>query len=77
MFSLWDEHFETMTPLFTVYALTGSDRENQATQDGRFLLVSDTDAIYAARLEEDHAQLDIDEEYLIQNFHLIHQEWKS
>ncbi|MBR4990549.1 MAG: hypothetical protein IKY96_05230 [Oscillospiraceae bacterium] len=77
VFSLWDEHFETMMPLFTVYALTGSDRENQATQDGRFLLSAGADVIYAARLEEDCAKLDIDEEYLIQNFHLIHQEWKS
>ena len=77
VFSVWDREFTQITPGFTVYALTGSDRENQATEDGRFVLSAGADVIYAARMESDLTQYGIDAEYLMQNFHLIHQEWKS
>ena len=77
VFSLWDERFGNSLGGFTVYALTGSDRENQATEDGRFVLSSTADVIYAARLESDLKKFGIDEEYLKRSFHLIRQEWKS
>ena len=76
-FSMWDDGFGEATPVFTIYALSGSDRETQATEDGRFVLHSSPDVIYAARLEPGHADYDIDEEYLKTSFHLIHQDWKS
>lgn len=76
-FYMWNDSFEEATAVFTIYALSGSDRETQATDDGRFVLYNSTDVIYAARLESDVSGYGIDEEYLINSFHLIHQEWKS
>lgn len=76
-FYLWDENYETASPIFTIYALSGSDRENQATEDGRFVLMKSADVIYAACLEHNAQGFDIDKESLINSFCLIHQEWKS
>lgn len=77
VFSMWDDGYGEITPAFTIYALSGSDRETQATEDGRFVLSSSADVIYAARLESDMSSFGVDEEYLKSSFHLIHQEWKS
>ena len=76
-FYMWDEDFEQANAVFTIYALSGSDRENQSREDGRFVLYNSADVIYAARLETDLASYGIDEEYLINSFHLIHQDWKT
>ena len=76
-FYLWDDGFEEATPAFTIYALYGSDRETQAALDGRFVLHSSNDVIYAARLESNLLDYGMDEQYLMNNFHLIHQAWKS
>lgn len=77
VFYMWDAGFTEATPVFTIYALSGSDRQTQATEDGRFVLSSGPDVIYAARLEGDLQDYGINEEYLTLNFHLIRQEWKS
>ena len=74
---MWDAEFTQANPAFTIYALSGSDRDTQATEDGRFVLYSSMDVIYAARLETDLQEFGIDNDYLTANFHLIHQEWKS
>ena len=76
-FYMWDEASEVADPVFTVYALSGSDRKTQATEDGRFELQSSADVIYAARLESAAADYGFDEQYLRTGFHLVHQEWNS
>ena len=76
-FYMWDESFTEAVPVFTIYALSGSDRQTQATEDGRFVLSTSADVIYAARLEGDPKLFGINEEYLTSHFHLIHQDWKS
>lgn len=76
-FYMWDDGYGAATPVFTIYALSGSDRQTQATEDGRFILHSGADVIYAARLETDLSVYGINEEYLINRFHLIHQDWKT
>ena len=76
-FYMWDEDFSETYPAFIIYALSGSDRETQATEDGRFVLYGSEDVIYAARLETDLTEFGIDKQYLTDNFHMIHQEWKS
>ena len=76
LFFMWDETFENVTPIFTVYALTGSDRETQAQEDNRFLLQRTDDVIYAARLDKSAAEYGITQEYLTDSFHLIREEWK-
>ena len=67
----WDEAFETATCLYTVFALTGSDRQTQAMEDSRFPLYTSESVIYAARLEETAAAYGITEETLRSSFQLI------
>lgn len=76
-FSMWDKGFTQAEPVFTLYALTGSDRETQAQEDSRFALHSDEGVIYAAKLEAAAADFGIDEAYLINSFQMIHQDWKT
>lgn len=77
VFYMWDEGFREAIPVFTIYALSGSDRQTQAAEDGRFVLHTSEDVIYAAKLEQDASQYDIHQEYLINSFHLIHQDWNT
>ena len=76
-FYLWDEAFREATAAFTIYALSGSDRQTQSTEDGRFVLHDSGDVIYAARLEKGLTASEITQSYLINSFHLIHQAWKT
>lgn len=77
VFYMWDEGFQEAIPVFTIYALSGSDRQTQAAEEGRFVLHSSEDVIYAAKLEEEAAQYGIEQEYVINSFHLIHQDWNT
>ena len=77
MFYMWDEAYRETTQVFTIFALSGSDRETQATEDGRFVLQSSDDVIYAARVEAEGAEFGMDEAYLRNHFHLIRQDWNT
>ncbi len=76
-FYVWDQEYSTATAVFTIFALSGSDRDSQATQDNRFALHQTDDIIYAARLESIATQYGITEDNLINSFHLIHEDWKT
>lgn len=76
-FYLWDAHFIEAKKLFTVYAYTGKDRDSLATTDNRFRLYKTDSVVYAAYLEVASADYGIDQDKLIANFHLIHQDWKT
>ena len=77
IFSLWNDEDSSISTLFTVYALTGSDRKNQAQEDSRFPLYSTENVVYAARLEELAAAYGITEELLVNSFRLIRQDWTA
>ena len=72
-FFLWDEDYQEASALFTIYALTGSDRENQSNEDGRFPLHKEEGVIYAARIETEGST--ITQESLLNSFHSIYREW--
>lgn len=76
-FYVWDEQYLEATPLFSVYALSGSNRETQATENNRFVLYRAEDVVYAARLEIASAIYGITQEQLINSFRLIRQDWKT
>lgn len=76
-FHLWDEEFQTHQRLFTVYAFSGSDREELAAQDNRQILYQGEYTIYSAYLEVASASYGITRESLLQSFHPIHSEWNS
>ena len=77
VFYLWNEDFREATAAFTIYALSGSDRQSQSTEDGRFVLFAGEDVIYAARMESGLTASGMTESDLINSFHLIHQAWKT
>lgn len=77
VFYLWDPSYSGAASLFTVYALTGSDRESQALEGNRFALYRADGVVYAARLDPAASQYGVTEEKLIESFRLIHQQWKT
>lgn len=76
-FCLWDEQTQTHKKLLTVSVLTGQNRQEQSAADGRFVLYSTESVIYAAKLEDAAVEYGVTETEVIQNFRLIHQEWKT
>ena len=74
-FCFWDESAASSRVLFTLFCFTGSSRDSQAVEEGRFPLHTTESAVYAASLGEAAAALDITEENLIKSFRLIHQDW--
>ena len=76
-FYVWDESYQDPTPLFTVYLLTDSSRDEDAVSDGRFALHRAEAVAYACKLSNYAADLDITAEQLKENFHLIRQTWQT
>ena len=79
-------HFSQMTSaemytkaekLFTIYTLTGQNREEQSLADGRFILLKTDTTIYSATIEGDADKYAITQENLIGSFNQIYQEWNS
>lgn len=75
LFYLWDEAFENSELMLTVYSLTGGNREEEASIDGRFLLHRTDSVVYAASFETDTMLATQDE--MISAFQLIHVDWKT
>ena len=76
-FYIWNEGFTSAKKVMTLYVLSGSDRKEQAALDGRFAIYVDDTAIYAAQLETFAEEFGINEQQVIDRFHLIHQDWKT
>lgn len=76
-FYLWDESYVSAEVVFTIYALTGSSREEQAVQDARFQLHSSESTVFAAEFSEAAAEIGLTEENLINSFRLIHRDWNT
>ncbi len=76
-FYLWDESYQVATSLFTVYVFTGGNRDEEAVKDGRFALYRSEGIAYAASLNAAAAEYDITEDYLIESFRLIRQDWQT
>lgn len=76
-FYAWDESYREVAELFSVIALTGQNRENDATVDGRFALLRAEGVVYAATLGADAQVYDITEEQIIKSFRLIQSDWKT
>lgn len=76
-FYVWDESYTEATALFTIFTLTGSDRETQALEDNRFMLHRTDSVVYAARLDTASEEYGITQDLLIDSFRLIYQQWKT
>ncbi len=76
-FYLLDLKNESMFKIITVYTLTGQNREERSTQDGRFVLHKSDSVIYSAFLHPMAESIGITQESIVRGFHLIQQDWKT
>ncbi len=76
-FYVWDSQFETPERILSIYALTGQYRDEQAAQEGRFVLHRGDSTVYAGVLYEAAGIYGINADSVINGFHLIQQEWKT
>ena len=76
-FYVWNESYDHATELFSLYVLTGANRDEEVTKDGRFALHRSEGVAYGAKLTDAAAEYELTEEYLIQCFRLIRQDWQT
>ena len=76
-FYVWDESYQVAIPLFSVFVLTGADRDESASQDGRFPLYRAEGVAYAAQLDIAAPEYGITEKSLQDSFRLIRQDWQT
>ena len=63
--------------LFTIYALTGNDRQTVAQADGRFVLNKTEEVTYAAALGSGAGAAGLNQETLTRRFRFILEDWKT
>ncbi len=76
-FYLWNADYTNAEKLFTVFTLTGQNREEQSLSDEKFVLLKTDTTIYSATLESAAEKYAITQESLIGSFSQIHQAWNS
>ena len=77
IFYLWDESFENSDVLMTVHTLTGPMREEEAADNGLYVLHKAEGALYALKAENMAIELGLLPEVLAESFHLIQMDWKN
>ena len=76
-FYLWDETYISAQVFFTIYCFSGSSRDDQAVQEGRFPLHTSELTVFAAELSDAAREMGLTEEELTNNFRLIHRDWNT
>ena len=76
-FHIWDSSYQKTEKIFTIYTLTGKNRDEQVREGGYAVLLQTETVIYAVKVEDAALNVDMTEEKLIRNFHMIHQVWNT
>ena len=76
-FYLWNEDRSSADRIFSIYVLTGANRNEQSIESGRFVLHQTDAVIYSASLEDGAMDYGITQESLMERFHMIQQDWKT
>ena len=76
-FYLWNADYTNAEKLFTIFTLTGQNREEQSLSDEKFVLLKTDMTIYAATLETTAEKYGITHASLIGSFNQIHRDWNS
>lgn len=76
-FYIWSSDFRKCQKVFTLYAFSGQNREEQASQDGRFLLLKTDTISYCAAVYDAAQSYGIDRDSVTRGFRLIESEWKT
>ena len=75
VFSLWRGPELEPETFLSIYRLTGSNKQTQATSNGRFLLREDENVAYAARFYDCDWDCGMRENDLLQSFNTIRSSW--
>lgn len=76
-FYVWDETYQKADKLLTVFAFTGSEREETAMLNNRFVLHKTDSTIFAANLEGASASYGLSQQSVIDAFSMIRMDWKT
>ena len=76
-FYMWNEEMTDTEKYLTIHVLTGAKREEQGTINNRFVIHRTETVVYAAQLEVASGAFGLSREGLINNFHLIVQDWNA
>ncbi|MBO5317700.1 MAG: hypothetical protein J6A74_04585 [Oscillospiraceae bacterium] len=76
-FYLWNKEYKKTEKILTITALTGQNREEQALESGRFVLLRTESTVYTAKLEEGAQTLSLSQDSVIYSFRMIQQDWKT
>ena len=75
IFSLWRGENAEPRAFLSIYRLTGSNKQVQATSGSRFILREEENVIYAAKFYDSGWDCGLDENGLIQSFNTIQTSW--
>lgn len=76
-FNVWDTVYDEAVPVYTVYVITGEDRDEEGARNGRFVLYRTGSVVFAAKLEQEADRYGITEETLKSQFRVIRQDWRT
>lgn len=76
-FYIWSKDGTQCQKVFTVYALTGQNREKQAVEDQRFVLLKNDSVTYCAQIHPDAQSYEINQESVTRSFRLIETKWNT
>lgn len=76
-FYLWDPSYKTNEKVFTIFVLTGQNREEQGSDEGNFIIHRTDSVVYAGKMERSAEGYGLTSEFVIDHFRLIQQEWKT
>ncbi len=77
VFLIWDETYTDAQPVFTIYPLTGQEREEESAGNDRFVLLRTESVVYSATLDAQAERFGITQEQMMRAFYLIQQDWKT
>lgn len=77
VFSIYNGEETPPEDIVTIYTLTGDNRFERAALNGRFILESTNDTIYAAEFASSKWEEEIGKDELIKRFHIIRSEWST
>ena len=77
VFSYWRGEDLDPVPFLIIYRLTGENRESRGRIGGRFVLATQSDAVYAAEFLDNGWDCGLDQETLRQRFCLIQTTWSD
>lgn len=77
VFYLWDEAFENCEVLMSIHTLSGMNREEEAANQGFYVLHRAEGVLYAMKTEQIAMELGLLPEVLAESFHPIQMDWKN